>query len=506
MSQRGWWDGAFWWNWGTNPNGANATSFTPQFKLAEDVLAEHYGGVTPALPVTAWNSNINGNWTGGGGGGVWTNGSPSNNFVAVFDRGAAVSYVISLTANRTVDQIRIGSNTVTFQSSTATDRVLTADNMHTDEARRAIIIGVKNGDVAVVNTTSTLGSLNGAAATIGDAAGASGTVNLDGNVLINLTGSDPDNAELIIGRAGYGTLNLLSASDVRALGANNTGNAILGQETGSVGVVNVTNIGSAFAVSGTIQVGLAGQGLLTVTEGIVSANEVVVGPMGELRGNGLVIGDLLNSGLISPDAPGSLRVSGDFAQDLVGHLSIDLGSTVDLQYDRLEVTGSITLAGTLIVELISDFMPQAGDTFNILDWGTSFINDGFALTLPMLDNGLIWDTSQLDVTGVLSVVESMALSGDYNGNGVVDAADYTVWRDTLGQMGDNQAADGDASGTIDVGDYDVWKLHFGQIAGSGSGSRVPLAAASAPAVPEPATILHFFSYILAAALLGPRHR
>ena len=24
------------------------------------------------------------------------------------------------------------------------------------------------------------------------------------------------------------------------------------------------------------------------------------------------------------------------------------------------------------------------------------------------------------------------LTGDYNGNGIVDAADYTVWRDTLG--------------------------------------------------------------------------
>ena len=30
---------------------------------------------------------------------------------------------------------------------------------------------------------------------------------------------------------------------------------------------------------------------------------------------------------------------------------------------------------------------------------------------------------------------SAGVDGDYNGNGVVDAADYTVWRDSLGQTG-----------------------------------------------------------------------
>ena len=29
----------------------------------------------------------------------------------------------------------------------------------------------------------------------------------------------------------------------------------------------------------------------------------------------------------------------------------------------------------------------------------------------------------------------VTIVGDYNHNGIVDAADYTVWRDTLGQTG-----------------------------------------------------------------------
>lgn len=53
--------------------------------------------------------------------------------------------------------------------------------------------------------------------------------------------------------------------------------------------------------------------------------------------------------------------------------------------------------------------------------------------------------------------------GDYNGNGVNDAADYTIWRDTLGDVVPvGTGADGDASGVIDAGDYDAWANNFGR--------------------------------------------
>ena len=52
--------------------------------------------------------------------------------------------------------------------------------------------------------------------------------------------------------------------------------------------------------------------------------------------------------------------------------------------------------------------------------------------------------------------ETIAFPGDYNHNGTVDAADYVVWRHTLGQSGTSLAADGDGSGTIDQADYDEW--------------------------------------------------
>jgi hypothetical protein len=78
--------------------------------------------------------------------------------------------------------------------------------------------------------------------------------------------------------------------------------------------------------------------------------------------------------------------------------------------------------------------------------------------------------------------------GDYNGNGIVDAADYTVWRDTLGSIS-NLAADGNINGVIDAGDYDVWKSNFGNHSGAGAGVNA--------AVPEPATCVLLLAGTLA---------
>ena len=57
---------------------------------------------------------------------------------------------------------------------------------------------------------------------------------------------------------------------------------------------------------------------------------------------------------------------------------------------------------------------------------------------------------------------------DYNRNGVWDAADYTVWRDTLGSRTDLRA-DGDntgaSAGVIDQDDFTFWKTRFRSAAG-----------------------------------------
>jgi hypothetical protein len=75
--------------------------------------------------------------------------------------------------------------------------------------------------------------------------------------------------------------------------------------------------------------------------------------------------------------------------------------------------------------------------------------------------------------------------GDYNNNGVVDAADYVLWRKTVAS-GYNAAADGNDDGVVNGSDYTYWRQRFGNPFASGAGSG---AGSSPAAVPEPSSVL-----------------
>jgi Glucose / Sorbosone dehydrogenase len=97
---------------------------------------------------------------------------------------------------------------------------------------------------------------------------------------------------------------------------------------------------------------------------------------------------------------------------------------------------------------------------------------------------------QIDESGELFIVSksdgmiravvgaASAVPGDYNRDGNVDAADYVVWRKSMGQqVAAFGGADGSGNGIIDPADYDFWRARFGNTLGSG--------VADPAAVPEP---------------------
>jgi formylglycine-generating enzyme len=99
-----------------------------------------------------------------------------------------------------------------------------------------------------------------------------------------------------------------------------------------------------------------------------------------------------------------------------------------------------------------------------------------------------------------SILVTAAVPGDYNNNGVVDAADYVVWRKHLNESFQlqNEVAS-TTPGTVTQDDYNAWRARFGNTSGSGSGSN--LGAAS---VPEPTTcVLVVFAAMIA---VGARRR
>jgi hypothetical protein len=78
------------------------------------------------------------------------------------------------------------------------------------------------------------------------------------------------------------------------------------------------------------------------------------------------------------------------------------------------------------------------------------------------------------------LLSNLPLAGDFNGDDVVNAADYTVWRDTLGkESAPYEGADGNGDGVVTAADYAVWKASFGTSRG---------ASRDAQAVPEPTAL------------------
>ena len=180
------------------------------------------------------------------------------------------------------------------------------------------------------------------------------------------------------------------------------------------------------------------------------------------------------------DSPGMLRIEADFEQESSGVAQFQIGGYVaGRQFDFLDASGHVaTLAGTLQLALLGDFVPQFGDVFEIIS--ADSVVDKFADVLGAnIGGGMHLDVIYHADAVVLQV--TTGVRGDYNFDGEVNAPDYNVWRDNFNSKAE-LAADGNADGIINAPDYNVWRDNFGAVAG--------------PAVPEPATGVLFGAGLL----------
>jgi autotransporter-associated beta strand protein len=140
-------------------------------------------------------------------------------------------------------------------------------------------------------------------------------------------------------------------------------------------------------------------------------------------------------------AEGTLRLDRPALAD-GADLQLQAGTLVDLNF-----------AGTDVIDsLFFDGVSQAAGTWGSLASTATFKSEYFT------------GTGLLQVT---TFVPPPPLYGDYNHDHVVDAADYTVWRDHL----DSSATlpNDQTPGDVTLADYDVWNENFGNISGAASG-------------------------------------
>ncbi|HEX2477288.1 MAG TPA: hypothetical protein VHK01_21205 [Lacipirellulaceae bacterium] len=303
-----------------------------------------------------------------------------------------------------------------------------------------------------------------------------------------------------------------------------------------VGTINLT--GGVMQAAGHLAIGnRVGGGVVTISGGALALTADV--------GDGSII---IGRGMNWEDMPGvggatTLRVTGDDSTIiangslLMNPVDVHTSSTLVARitgptHTPIKVAGNAEIAnGTFKVEL-QGYTPVAGNSWTILQAGADIAADKTAIStladslttatgydglqhmdpalagtlmgtfeaedfsMAPLSAGLTWDVEYAGNSVILKVVGAAGIHGDYNADGKVNAADYVVWRKTLGQS--ITLPNDRTPGMVTTEDYGVWRENFGAMSGP--------AAASGALVPEPIGMILLAIAVFSAGLAQPAFR
>jgi hypothetical protein len=302
-------------------------------------------------------------------------------------------------------------------------------------------LNVSGGSVgsATMSNGATLNLSNG---TMGSGAATDSTVSITGGEITNTFSFGAGSIGAISGGTMDGAVGALNGSTVSITGGQFK--STLSPDFGS----------HATITGGTLSKGLNMRGLVTISGNPLVAG-FTVGTSGDLK----IAGGTF-TGVRRLMASGEVDLYG--TQFLLNNVPVS-GLALN-QPLTLTTRGGMTLSGLL----------ASGSPFSfVLNFANPQSNDFFS------------------TLGKLTL--TLMLPGDFNHNGIVDASDYIVWRDSLGHSVTNgTGADGNFDGVVDALDFAVWQSNFGHTAAdNGSGSS------ALSSVPEPTS-----AFLAVAALLA----
>ena len=278
-----------------------------------------------------------------------------------------------------------------------------------------------------------------------------------------------------------GTFDLVNGAASPSNGQLTIGSgAVLAANVSVGGNATLRVLNSASSDFSSAQVNLAGGQLqhnaAAKTLGALTGSGFVDDSRSQTDGNLTVLS--IQPGEVDAEGIGLLTTDLDTLTMGPGSHEFDLNRASDvLSNDAVQADFDLVLGGDLVVSLLDGSDPlQSGDSFDLFEGGA--VSGSFSsVQLPTLVAGLSWDSSALESAGVIAVTGVAALLGDYDNDGVVDAADYVVWRQGYGSTGPfppNADPDGNSDGVVDAADFTIWRDNLSSSASS-----------STAAVPEP---------------------
>jgi hypothetical protein len=185
-----------------------------------------------------------------------------------------------------------------------------------------------------------------------------------------------------------------------------------------------------------------------------------------------------------------LKAISDYAQFVYSTGYTGDPSTITPQFHRFELDIPLDDRAAelfLRLELEGRFQTKQATLGVTVDLSNTVVIDG--ITFPDGSTPESHGYQLILGSGLLSPnVSGPALAGDFNVDGVVDAADYVVWRNGVGTI-------------YTHADYDLWRAHFGLTAAA---LDVSLSSELAARVPEPASAVLLLGCVI--TLLGAPNR
>jgi hypothetical protein len=291
----------------------------------------------------------------------------------------------------------------------------------------------------------------------------------------------PGSTLLITGGTGSGDMEAVGAT-VNISGGNAASN--LGAFTGSQINISGGSVSRLRAYAGS-QVNITGGTVccieakdgstIDISDGTILGNNANRPVFAESGSNVNISGGTIDGGNIFVGGGAELSVSGGTFNTT---FQAAIGSQVNLTGTQFLLAGQ-PIPGLVLNEPLT--IIQRDQTLSgILADGSPFSFD--------LNSTFVFGMDWFSPGGMLTVtlIESTPLAGDYNTDGVVDAADYVVWRNGLGSQ-------------YSQVDYDLWRANFGRMAGGQAHATAGLP--STASVPEPCASALIATLVIFASLL-----
>ena len=145
--------------------------------------------------------------------------------------------------------------------------------------------------------------------------------------------------------------------------------SILNQTFNNQGTLQI-DAGSSANVAGYTQTAGA-----TLVNGTLSSNSTLSVQGGVIGGIGAVAANVNNGGTTVPGngpSTGVFNIIGNDTQGDASAINIRIaGRIVGTQFDQFNISGSISLNGTLAITVLDGFRPASGDTFTVMNFGSS---------------------------------------------------------------------------------------------------------------------------------------